>query len=70
MARATARAIQRKGRVMLSTGLQGEDATLCDLVKIASDILQSGGYLVALLRACVENEAGPRGACVVHGTRM
>ena len=43
-ARATKRAIQRKGRVRLSTRLQGGDATIWNLGKIASDILQSGGY--------------------------
>ena len=43
-ARATKRAIQWKGHVRLSTGLQGGDAVIWDLEKIASDILQSGGY--------------------------
>ena len=42
--RATEWAIQRKGCLTLSTGLQGGDAVIWDLEKIASDILQSGGY--------------------------
>ena len=42
--RATEQAIQRKGHVRLSTGLQGGDATIWNLGKIASDILQLGGY--------------------------
>ena len=43
-ARAMEREIQRKGRVMLSTRLQGGDATIWDLGKITSDILQWSGY--------------------------
>ena len=43
-ARATERAIQWKGRVRLSTGLQGVHATIWNLRKIASDILQSCGF--------------------------
>ena len=41
---ATEWAIQWKGRDMLPMRLQGGDATIWDLGKIASDILQSGGY--------------------------
>ena len=36
--------IQRRGHVTLPTRLQGRDVVICDLGKIASDILQSGGY--------------------------
>ena len=43
-ARATERAIRGKGRVRLSAGLQGRDAAIWYLRKIASHILQPGGY--------------------------
>ena len=43
MARATKQAIQQKGHVMLSSGLQGGNATVRDFGRTASDILQPGG---------------------------
>ena len=42
--RATERAIQRQGRVTLFVGLQGRDAAMRYIGRVASYILQSGGY--------------------------
>ena len=43
-ARATEREIQRKRRVAVSSGLQGGIATVRNIGRTASDVLQPGGY--------------------------
>ena len=42
--RVTKRAIERKGRVILSSGLQGRNATVRDFERIAGDVFEPGGY--------------------------